>query len=325
MSLTRFTLRQIETFVCVAELQSFGGGAQRLGLTPQAVSQLVAEFEGLLGFRLFDRTTRRVTLSSAGRDFLASAETLLRYARAAESAADDVRNRAAGVVRIGAPLVLASTALPAAIRQYQAKRPKVVIRVRDLAVDALVDAVEAGDVDLAVGPDRRVGDSVCREVLFHSQWVLWCARTHPLARRRVLRWSDLRNIPLVAAGRDHEHSVAQMRLSTPEGERVTPVDVVDNISTALGIAAHGLAATLAPAYVGALATSFDLVMKRVEDPETMRSVCLYQSATRPLSPAVSGFAEFLGPWLNAWSTEAWHASPTASKPRTNEQARIRVN
>jgi hypothetical protein len=44
-----------------------------------------------------------------------------------------------------------------------------------------------------------------------------------------------------------------MRLNAPEDSRVTPVDVVDNISTALGIAAQGLAATLAPAYVGALA------------------------------------------------------------------------
>lgn len=304
MPLTRFTLRQIEAYTCVAELHSFGGAARRLGLTPQAVSQLVAELENVLGFRLFDRSTRRVVPSSAGRDFLPSAETLMRHVHRAESAADDVRNQAAGVVRVGASMVLASAALPAAIRAYQAKRPKVVIRVRDLPVEALADAVAAADVDLAMGPDRTVADDIHRETLFDSLWVLWCSRTHPLARRRVLRWKDLRNLPLVAAGRDHEHSVAQMRLSTPASERVTPIDVVDNVSTALGIAAQGLAATLTPAYVGVLARSYGLVMKRVQDPEVLRRVCLYRSKLRAPSPAIDGFAGFLAQWMKAWPDQA---------------------
>ncbi len=303
MSLTRFTIRQIETFACVAEMHSFGAAAQRLGMTPQAVSQLIAELENVLAFRLFDRTTRRVNLSAAGRDFLPSAETILRHVRAAESAADDVRNRAVGVVRVGAPLVLASTALPAAIRHYQSMRPKVVIRVRDLPVDSLVDAVAAGDVDLSIGPDRAVPDSVSQTMIFNSLWVLWCAPTHPLAKKRFLKWSDVRGITLVAAGRDHEHNVTQMRLSTPEGERVTPIDVVDNISTALGIASQGLAATLAPAYVNAIAHSYGLISKRVTSPEVLRKVCLYQSTIRDLSPAASGFADFLAPWLKQWATQ----------------------
>nr|WP_145547324.1 LysR family transcriptional regulator [Variovorax boronicumulans] len=303
MSLTRFTLRQIEAFTAVAETRNFGAASEQLGMTSQAVSQLIAELESVLGFRLFDRTTRRVDLSSAGRDFLGSAETLLRHVHSAEGVAADVRNRAAGVVRIGAPLVLASSAVPAAIRAYQATHPKVVVRVRDIAVDALVDAVSAGDVDLALGPDRPVPASVSRVVLFDSLWVLWCAPTHPLARQRVLRWADLNGAPLVSAGRDHERSVARMQLSVPDGERVTPVDVVDNVSTALGLAVQGLAATLAPAYIGVVAQPFGLVMRRVVDPETVRSVCLYRHTTRAASPATQGFAEHLTQWLPQWAPQ----------------------
>lgn len=304
MPLSRFSFRQLEAFVAVAEAHSFTGAADRLGLTSQAVSQLVADLESVLSFRLFDRTTRRVGLSSAGRDFFGPAETVLRHMRAAESAASDVRNRAAGVVRVGAPLVLASCALPAAIRAYQQRRPKVVVRVRDLPVDALVDAVAAGDVDLAVGPDRPIGHEVARDPVFESLWVLWCAPTHPLARRKQLRWADLRQVPLVAAGHDHERSVASMHANAPDSERVRPVDVVENISTALGIAAQGAAPTLAPAYVGVLARSFGLVMRRVRDPETVRTVCLYRSTIRELSPAAEGFAAHLGDWLRDWSTRS---------------------
>lgn len=302
MPLTRFTLRQIEAFIAVAEAHSFTVAASRLGLTAQAVSQLVAELEGVVGFRLFDRTTRKVALSSAGRDFLASAATLQRHVHAADSAADDVRNRASGVVRVGAPLVLACTALPMAMRGYQKLKPKVVVRVRDVPVDQLVDRVADGDVDPAIGPDRHTGDAVTATPLFDSAWVLWCAPGHPLARRRgAVRWAELAGVAIVSAGRDHEHNVARMRLDLPAGTRVTPVDVVDNISTALGIAAQGLAVTLAPAYVAVLAQPAGLVMKRVVQPESVRKVCLYAPAGRSLSPAAEGFAEFLGPWLTRWA------------------------
>lgn len=302
MPLTRFTLRQIEAFIAVAEAHSFTVAASRLGLTAQAVSQLVAELEAVVGFRLFDRTTRKVALSSAGRDFMASAATLQRHVQAADSAADDVRNRASGVVRVGAPLVLACTALPMAMRDYQKLKPKVVVRVRDVPVDQLVDRVADGDVDLAIGPDRHTGDAVTATPLFDSAWVLWCAPGHPLARRRgAVRWAELAGVAIVSAGRDHEHNVARMRLDLPAGTRVTPVDVVDNISTALGIAAQGLAVTLAPAYVGVLAQPAGLVMKRVVQPESVRKVCLYAPASRSLSPAAEGFAGFLGPWLTRWA------------------------
>lgn len=302
MPLTRFTLRQLEACAAVAELRSFIAAARRLGLTAQAVSQLVAELEGLLGFRLFDRTTRRVSLTSAGNDFVPSVQTVLRHVHAAESAAADVRNRAAGVVRVGAPLVLASIALPGAIRAHAQQRPKVVVRIVDMAVDRLVDSVASGDVDLAIGPDRVTGAEVVSRPLFDSPWVLWCAPDHPLARLSRVRWSALRHQPLVAAGRDHERNVAQMRSTLPDDERVTPVDVVENISTALGIAAQGRAATLAPAYVGPLAQSFGLVMRRVVEPETVRKVCLFLPAMRALSPAADGFAEHLADWLGPWST-----------------------
>jgi DNA-binding transcriptional LysR family regulator len=302
MPLSRFTLRQIEAFIAVAEAHSFTLAASRLGLTAQAVSQLIAELEGVVGFRLFDRTTRKVALSSAGRDFLGSASTLLRHVHAADSAADDVRNRATGVVRIGAPLVLAFTAVPMAMRAYQKIKPKVVVRVRDVPVDQLVDRVAGGDVDLAIGPDRHTGDAVKATPLFDSAWVLWCAPDHPLARhRRAIRWAELAGVAIVSAGRDHEHNVAQMHQDVPAGTRVTPVDVVDNVSTAIGIAAQGLAVTLAPAYVGVLARPFGLVMKRVVEPESVRKVCLYAPAGRALSPAAEGFAGFLADWVRDWS------------------------
>ena len=65
-----FTSRQLRAFHLVAEHQSFARAAERLFLTPSGLSVLIRELERQLGFRLFDRTTRQVTLTGHGSDLL---------------------------------------------------------------------------------------------------------------------------------------------------------------------------------------------------------------------------------------------------------------
>ena len=293
MSLPRYTLRQLDAFVTVADMLSFTAAADRLALTPSAVSQLVVELESSLDFKLFERSTRKVALSAAGKEFYGSAQTVLKHLRLAEVAATDLRNRAAGLVRIAAPMVIASTILPPLIRDYTLERPKLVVRIRDAAVEQLTDVVASGEVDLAIGPDRPGSDAVLHTPLFSSPWVLWCAKNHPLALPKQLQWADVRAHALITAGRDHEISVAQMGAALPEEERIRPREVVDHISTAFGMAAAGLAVTVSPAYVAPWAKRQGLVMRRIVDPEVVRQVCLYRSAHRVASPATEGFAEYL--------------------------------
>ncbi|HJW57350.1 MAG TPA: LysR family transcriptional regulator [Burkholderiaceae bacterium] len=296
MSIPRFSTKQLDAFIAVADVLSFAAASDRLALTSSAVSQLISELEITLGFRLFDRSTRKVALSAAGRAFLPSAESALQHLRLAESAAADIRNGVSGVVRVAAPMVLASHFLPKSIQAYRALRPEVVVRIRDSSVESLVDLVGRGDVDMAIGPDRVVEDDVARRPLFPSPWVLWCAPEHPLAAKRTITWTDLKNYSLVAASRDHERNVAQMRKGYGDDDAVVPMDIVDNISTALGIAAANLAVTVSPAYVSSLALSMGLVMRRILEPEVMREVSLYLPSRRSTSPSASGFAEFLLKW-----------------------------
>lgn len=132
------------------------------------------------------------------------------------------------------------------------------------------------------GPPARLpgGAEVTRVALYPSPWVLWCSPRHPLARKKVLKWADLRRADLVTAGRDHETQVALMMRDLPPEQRVTPSQVVDNISTALGLAAANQCITLSPAYVAAVAKPLGLVMRRITDPEVMREMSLYLPALR---------------------------------------------
>lgn len=303
MSLPRFTPRQIEAFITVSEQLSFKGAGLKLNLTPSAISQLINELESILGFKLFNRTTRSVTISSAGTEFLGPSRSIIKQLSVAESAATDVRERKSGIVRIAAPLAIACTVLPEAIYVYSQLKPNVSIKIRDTSVENLVSTISNSEVDLAIGPDRPISIDIKRISVFDSPWVLWCSKHHPLAAQDIVRWYDLRHYPIIAAGRDHERSVRQMKIELIEHENIGPIDIVDNLTTALGVARYGLAVTLAPAYVAVLARPLGLTMKRVIETEVIRQVCLYSSSERSMSPAAEGFQLFLEKWLPNWGND----------------------
>ncbi len=286
------TIKQLRAFVTVADLQSFSLAAQRLNLTPGAVSLLVRDIENELGFSLFDRSTRRVSLSKAGREYLPAAAEVLRQVQAAVMSAHDVKNRAAGVVRVAVPLIVAQAMLPPAMRVYRDMNPDVIVRPVDSTVENIVRLIEEDRADLGIGPDRPTGDLVERIGLFASPWMLWCSQDHPLARRRRITWSMLKHESVVAAGRDYEIRVAEALQHTPEEDRFVPTYVVDNVTTALGIASVGLGVTFAPLYVGILAREMGLIPKTLEGPEIVREFSMYVPR-RALTPTISAFAEFL--------------------------------
>ncbi|MNP70085.1 LysR substrate binding domain protein [compost metagenome] len=85
----------------------------------------------------------------------------------------------------------------------------------------------------------------------------------------------------------------------PSDQHFVPAYVVDNISTALGLAASDLAVvlSLSPAFVAILARSLGLVMKRIEEPEIIREMSMYVPCDRELTPATQAFLEFIQPYL----------------------------
>jgi DNA-binding transcriptional LysR family regulator len=288
-----FTLRQLEAFAILADCLSFKGAAEQLHLTASAVSQLVAELESIVQFRLFERSTRKVALSAAGQAFLPAVQSMLKQRQQVSVTAQDVQNQSIGIVRIAAPQVIAAIILPPIMAKYQAIQPRVVLRLADCSVENLVGMVAQAAVDIAIGPDRPMDARVQSKNLFPSPWVAWCTKNHPLAAKKRVQWSDLSKHAIAVAGRDHETQVTKMMAHLRGSERIEPTQVLDNISTALGLAASGMTINLSPAYVGGLAIPMGLTMRRVQNPTVTRQVCLYTPAQKQISPAAQGFMNFL--------------------------------
>lgn len=286
-----FTIKQLRALIAIAETGSFRAAAEMLCLSPAAVSLLVRELESGLGFAVFERTTRRVGLSRAGREFLPAAQRLLRELNATVLSAREVQARSAGTVRVAAPLVIASAILPPVIAAFQAQHPDIAVRPVDASIEGLVQLVEEDQADLALGADRPTGTTIVREAICDTPWMLWCSPEHPLARRDGVQWRELEAYPLIAPGTAFE-AVAAKVLDAAAGRHLTPAYAVTNITTALGLASAGLGVTVSPAYVGVVAKVLGLVGQPLTEPVLRRELCLFGPAKRPMAPAVDLFRRF---------------------------------
>lgn len=191
-------LRQLRTFIAVAHECHFGRAARRLHIAQPAVSQQIRLLEADLGTRLFDRTSRSVELTAAGRTLLAGAPDILeRMAKLAE--ATRATGRALrGELRLNyartAPVGIATDI----VEEFRRRHPEVTLatdtantarslaQLRDAALDAAFVRLPLTD------PSELTILEIGRDPL-----VAALPAGHRLARRRALKPADLRHEPLV--------------------------------------------------------------------------------------------------------------------------------
>lgn len=137
----------MQAFVAVADLQGFAPAARKLGLSPSAVTRLVAALEGRLGARLLQRTTRSVTLTDAGSRYLERARRVLADIEEAEESVESERTRPGGRLVVSAPVGFGRLHVSPVMSAYLKRYPEVGAELR--LTDRMVNLVEDG-VDLAV-------------------------------------------------------------------------------------------------------------------------------------------------------------------------------
>jgi DNA-binding transcriptional LysR family regulator len=172
-----------------------------------------------------------------------------------------------------------------------------------------IQSIASGEVDLALGVDVASAPAVDREEIFRTPWVLWCAPSHPVAKKEVLRWNDLHDLDFVEAGTNPEASILEMRNFAPQHHPSAGFQWVSHFSTALGIAAQGLAVTTGPAYADVMARLYGLKMLRITEPEVVRQVCLYRPAKTVMSSTAEAFRSFAIAYIRKWTLDARTISP----------------
>lgn len=148
-------LDSLESFVTVVQAGQFSSAAERLGVGKSVVSRRVSELEEHLGARLLQRTTRRLSLTDAGREFYPRALQLLEDLAEAEQSVSSGQQALSGRIRLATPLTFGLLHLAPALHSFMETHPGVIL---DLDMDdAQVNLIQEGvDMALRIG---RLEDS----------------------------------------------------------------------------------------------------------------------------------------------------------------------
>ena len=181
-------IRNITTFMRVAELNSFSKAAEQLGYSQSAVTVQIRQLEQELNIRLFERIGKHIRLTEDGNQFLSRALDILNAVDAAKTVSHK-QESPSGTLRIGTAESLLISVLPSIIMEFRKRCPHVEISIRTGGIGELFDMVKQNDVDLLFFLDKKINFPEWIKVFEHSESIVFVASSkHPLTK--------CRNIPL---------------------------------------------------------------------------------------------------------------------------------
>lgn len=199
-------INQVRYAAAVAQYKNFSKAADALFVTQPTLSQQVRKLEEELGFPLFERTTRRVSVTPGGETFLASARPLLGAWDALMLEVEKLKSGPSCALRVGILPTFAHLNILDAIHQFQSQRPEVSVSLQIFQSRSLWEMLLRGQLDVIIanifadqleGPDPDVHISVISEdvirVVLH--------RDDPLAQKGPLRLEDLNGKELIMLSR----------------------------------------------------------------------------------------------------------------------------
>jgi len=286
-------LRQLAYFDAVARHGSFTKAARRLHVAQPAVSAQIRRLEAELGTTLLERTTRRVALTHAGELFLARARQALSQLDGARADLAELSAVLRGQVRIGATQVLGALDLPAALAQFRRRYPGVCLALHSGLIAKLLRLLDAGDVDLVVGPvhDDLPAAFAARPLAAESM-VLVTPPGHQLAAQRGATLAAAGDEPFVCLASDSRLHTILTEAAAAEGfapriefETYSPASIRELVAAGLGVALLARSAAEGP---GPAVGVCELARPPEHPP-----IGLIRSRARPLTPAARAFGDHL--------------------------------
>ncbi|OAJ57288.1 LysR family transcriptional regulator [Paraburkholderia ginsengiterrae] len=163
-------LTQMEFFVLTADLGSLSQAAERLGISNAAASRMLSALEDRLGARLVERTTRRLWLTDAGREYRRRCGSILSELAEADTAVSDMAQQPRGVLRVTSSVSFAGLHIAPWLPEFNQRYPELVVQIT--AANRYPNFIEAG-IDVAIRTREHEGDSgITVRRLAHTRRVL---------------------------------------------------------------------------------------------------------------------------------------------------------
>ena len=292
------TIRRIEFFACVAEELHFGRAADRLHIAQPTLSHQIRMLETELGLSLFERTTRHVRLTDAGRILYPEVKRLLSVAEVLGRVADQLKTGQRGLLRFGFVDSAAYELVPRFLGMYRIRWPDIQFDLRHMSSDDQIDFLCADELDLGIA--RAAGDSTLIRSNVFAKEPLYLAvhRRNWASGPDKVRLRDLAGQRFIGFDRDRSRSLHAEITSLLAGHSAaySPDVEATKYTTILGIVAAGEGVAIVPAGVRTFRPPVIRYLKIVEKAASVRLILIARAAnqSRLVGDSFDSIAKELG-------------------------------
>ena len=266
----------------VAKEGSFNRAAEKLSRTQPAITLAVKQLEEFIGLKLIERTTRSVSTTTEGENFLPIAERLVRDFDAAIHDLRATSERRSGHVSMAAIPSVATNLLPEIIKIFAAEFPGINLHLDDDSSRGVQHRVERNEVDFGIGSMWKPNKILEFTPLFADKLELICHRDHELAQNTTaIAWAQLDNVTFLDTGFTKtlraRHAVGESKFNFP------------NITTLIAMLRSNLGVSVLPSL--AVPKSINDLVSRSLVPSESRNIFLITRKGWTLSPAAEAMID----------------------------------
>jgi LysR family hydrogen peroxide-inducible transcriptional activator len=239
-------IHQLRYFVAVAEEGSFSRAAAKVRVAQPSLSQQIRKLEAEVGQPLFDRLPRSVVLTEAGRCLIDYARQILASIGDARRCVDELKDEVAGKLAVGAIPTIAPYVLPGLVVRFQKHYPEVTLEIVEDVTDGITRRIEAGELDVALASTCQPTPSLRRESLGTEPLLALAPEGHPLAKKDLVEFDDLKSLRFLLL---HEmHCLSQQVNHLLESRRLRPEIALagSQLSTIANMVAASIGVSIVP-------------------------------------------------------------------------------
>lgn len=288
-----FDLSDLRAFVAVADLGSFRAAADALHLSQPALSRRVDKLEQALGFRLLERTTRKVELNAMGRSFVPKARHVLAELESALLGMTDLSDRLHGQVTVACVPSAVTNFLAGAVREFHQQFPRIRIRLIDETAAEILLAVARAEADFGVSYWGTQEPDLEFQPLVEESFVLACLPGHPLAARASVGWAELAQYECVTLAPGTGNRVLMEQALAGVSPRPGWTCEVRHVPALVSLIEAGVGVGAVPHLALRSGQQATLVSVPLVEPEIKRTIGAIRRRGYPLMPAAQAFHDLL--------------------------------
>lgn len=237
------TLRHLKIFLAVCEQSSITKAAEKLYISQPAVSNSIKELENYYEIKLFDRISKRLILTEAGKRVLEYATHIVSLFDEMESNVHDLNKM--GKLNIGSSMTIGTKFMPEYVRRFKDIYPQTEIRVLIDSSDVIEKKIQRGELDFGLIESIVHLESILSETFMDDELAIICNPNHPFCNKNI-DIADFIKEPFLLREKGSGTRELFDDVMTSQGYSITPIWESTNTQALVNAATNGLGISVLP-------------------------------------------------------------------------------